>query len=123
MQINIFINENQLKKLQNNAKKILRKAEIAVEKTAQANKKNARILSDLKFKIDESKDRINRLNVRITQQEKDANHSKKRMAGLNDILAQAEEFNIFKDKMKELEQKKARVSVGAAAAASGVEIN
>jgi DNA repair exonuclease SbcCD ATPase subunit len=109
--INIFINENQLKKLQNNAKKILRKAEIAVEKTAQANKKNARILSDLKFKIDESKDRINRLNVRITQQEKDANHSKKRMAGLNDILAQAEEFNIFKDKMKELEQKKARVSV------------
>jgi len=109
--INIFINENQLKKLQNNAKKILRKAEIAVEKTAQANKKNARILSDLKFKIDESKDRIKKLNVRITQQEKDANHSKKRMAGLNDILAQAEEFNIFKDKMKELEQKKARVSV------------
>lgn len=109
--INIFINENQLKKLQNNAKKILRKAEIAVEKTAQANKKNARILSDIKFKIDESKDRIKKLNVRITQQEKDANHSKKRMAGLNDILAQAEEFNIFKDKMKELEQKKARVSV------------
>ena len=82
-----------------------------MEKTAQANKKNARILSDLKFKIDESKDRIKKLNVRITQQEKDANHSKKRMAGLNDILAQAEEFNIFKDKMKELEQKKARVSV------------
>jgi DNA repair exonuclease SbcCD ATPase subunit len=109
--INIFINENQLKKLQNNAKKILRKAQIAVEKTAQANKKNARILNDLKLKIDQAEDRIEKLNTRITQQETDANHSRKRMAGLNDILAQAEEFNVFKEQMKDLEKKKAQVSV------------
>ena len=107
--LNIFINESLLKRLQSNAQKIQRKAEIAVEKAAAKNKKNSKLLGNLQESIRKTEDDIQKLNKRLVEFEKDKEISEKKMLELNDILAQAEEFDKFRNELAKLNLKRTQL--------------
>lgn len=107
--LNVFINESLLKSLQLKAQKIQRKAEIAVEKEASKNKKNAKLLGNLQESIRKTELNIDKLSKRLIEFEKDRDISEKRMLELNDILAQAEEFDKFRNELAKLNLKRGQV--------------
>ena len=107
--VNVFINESLLKSLQLKAQKIRRKAEIAVEKEAAKNKKNASLLNNLESNINKHEREIGKIRTKIAEYEKDRDFSEKKMQELNDILAQAEEFDSYRNELSKIDSERSRL--------------